>query len=238
MSHITAVTSASFHAEVIAASNTTPVLVDFWAPWCGPCRALAPVLEQLARELAVIKIVKLNTDEESEIAGRYAIRSIPAVKLFKNGVVVDEFVGAQPLGAIKTFLQKHLPQQLDPRVQQAEDLVMQGEPKAAVAQLDALPPAMQSEPEVKRVRALAHFASIALSPDETDTIQSARVAAARHLLKNDWSTGVEMLFGAAERNRRYARDTGKDDLLRAFELASNQESALTAARRRLASLLN
>jgi len=238
MSQVLTVATDSFRQLVIEASHQKPVLVDFWAPWCGPCRMLGPVLEQLAAELPDVTIVKLNTDEEPEIASAYAIRSIPAVKLFKNGVVADEFVGAQPLGAIRAFLQKHLPQNTDPRLTAALQLVMQGSIDEATKQLDALPPALQSEPEVKRVRALAYFARIALSPDETDAIQSARVAAARYLLKGDWSAGIEALFAAASRNRRYAREAGKDDLLRAFEVGHDREQDVTAARRRLASLIN
>ena len=199
---------------------------------------LGPVLDQLAASTPGVKVVKLNTDDEPEVAGAYAIRSIPAVKLFKNGQVVDEFVGAQPLGAVKSFVAAHLPKQSDPRLEEATRLIMSGDASAAEKILDALPPVMQSESEVKALRAKLYFARIALSPDETDSIQSARVAAARYLLKDDWRSGVDSLFTAAERNRRYATGAGRDDLLKAFDLNTADELALASARRRLAALLH
>ncbi|CAN5745577.1 thioredoxin [soil metagenome] len=99
-------TDASFETEIDAA---VPVLVDFWAPWCGPCRMVAPVLEDLSKDLAgKLKVVKLNVDENPATASRYQARSIPMLMVFKNGAAVDTFVGAMPKGAMLQKLSPHL----------------------------------------------------------------------------------------------------------------------------------
>lgn len=104
------VSDATFETAVIERSKTIPVLVDFWAPWCGPCRVLGPVLERLAGAYQDrVAMVKLETDANPEVASRYRISSIPAVKLFRDGQVAAEFVGALPEGRVRAFLDEHCP---------------------------------------------------------------------------------------------------------------------------------
>ncbi len=123
-----------FETAVLVNSRRVPVLVDFWAAWCAPCKMLMPVLEQLARNYGGrFLLVKVNSDEHPELSTRYGVRSLPTVKLFKGGAPADEFVGALPESQIRAFLDRHIERESDQLAEQAVVLFHAGQPDAAVA---------------------------------------------------------------------------------------------------------
>lgn len=107
MSNVGEVTDATFEQEVL--KSTLPVLVDFWAPWCGPCRAVAPVVEEIASEYSgKLKVLKINTDENPKTAQSYRISGIPSLMVFKNGQPVEQVVGAVPKSTLSSAISKHV----------------------------------------------------------------------------------------------------------------------------------
>ena len=147
--HVFDADAASFQSLVIDASHQRLVLVDFWAAWCAPCRALAPILEKLADTYAGrIVVVKVDTDREQELAGRFAVRSLPTVKLFVDGEIVDEFLGAHPESAVRALIDRYVSRESDHARVLAATLRAQGELDRARSVLEE---AHVQDPENHRV---------------------------------------------------------------------------------------
>ncbi|MDD2763183.1 MAG: thioredoxin [Opitutaceae bacterium] len=153
-----------FSADVIEHSQATPVLVDFWAPWCGPCKMLGPVLEKLAGEAAGRwTLVKVDTDEHPDLAAQYGIRGIPNVKLFHHGRVVAEFAGALPEPQLRRWLDEHLPTPKRETMATARELMRGGRTHEA-AQL--LRPLAEAEADDDELAALTARALVFAEPNE------------------------------------------------------------------------
>ncbi|KAB7770090.1 thioredoxin [Xanthomonas maliensis] len=153
--HVFDATTATFESEVLQKSLTTPVLVDFWATWCGPCKTLTPILEKLAGEYhGAFTLAKVDVDKEQQIAAAFQIRSVPTVFLVKGGELVDGFPGAMPEGQVREFLAQHGVVPAEPQL--AEEVpVVALDPQAQVAALRDAIAAAPDKDELKLDLALA-----------------------------------------------------------------------------------
>ena len=148
-------TAVDFQTDVIEASHDQPILVDFWAPWCGPCRQLGPTLEQLDNEQSSWTLVKVNVDNYNDVARKYGVRGIPAVKLFVDGTVTAEFTGALPRHAIEKWLDEHLPGVDQATLAEARTALDAGHRSEAASLLSPLVDADGDHPEARLMLAEA-----------------------------------------------------------------------------------
>ena len=227
----------NFEADLITASNEQPVLLDIWAPWCGPCKALGPVLEKL--ELAYagrFKLAKLNSDEQPEIAGQlsqmFGVRSIPFCVLFKGGQPVDGFVGALPEAEVRKFLDKHVPSAAqaaaEEEIEEAEALLAGGDPERAIERLQeavAINPGNDSA-RYDYLRALLALGRVdearrAYEPVATKVMLDARLAACGR-----WIDAIDAAQKARPADRLAAAiAANKRDFDARFELAQTHFAA-------------
>ncbi|MEF3193390.1 MAG: thioredoxin [Halothiobacillaceae bacterium] len=166
------VTEQDFAEKVIQASHERPVLVDFWAAWCQPCQILKPLLKKVVESYnGDVLLAYVDTDQEQMLAARFGIRSLPTVMVFKDGRVVDQFMGAQPEGAIRKFIDKHIVRESDLMLKQAMALLEQGDEASAI---ELLRQANRIDPNNTAVLfALARIAADQGNLDEAESILNA-----------------------------------------------------------------
>jgi putative thioredoxin len=255
-------TVENFMTDVVEASNAIPVLVDFWAPWCGPCRTLMPLLDRIADEYAGRFILaKVNTEEQPQLASHFQIRSIPTVLLIHQGEVVDQFVGLQPEPAIKALLDRYVspvgelvePVAAAPAPDRPEDLALrlldQRDAKGATVAIEALAATQADHPQLRALRARLAFVQIANAQPDVMAMRAALEAnpshaqarhalAAHHALAGDYGTALAEWLDLMRRDRKFGDDAGRRALLQAFEVLGEQDPLVIQYRRRMASLLH
>lgn len=224
-----------FAAQVIAASHRVPVVVDFWAAWCAPCRTLKPILEKLAEEFGGrFLLAKVDSDAHQELAVQFRVRGIPAVKVFVNGEQVDEFSGALPEAQVREFLQPWVPSLAEPFRLAAAEAAKQGDPTAAVALLqDALRADPGHEPSrfdlVERLfdQGQRDDAAQMLASFDHRTRDETRLAALQARLTLTTGQAVDMASLAARVQEQPEDLPARHDYAQALAAAGDYRAAMT-----------
>lgn len=211
--HIFDATTAGFEEDVIKASLTTPVLVDLWAEWCGPCKSLGPILEKLAGEFnGAFRLAKIDVDAEQELAAMFGVRSIPTVILISGGQVVDGFAGALPEGQIREFLTKH---GVQPGEAANDEDAEAATPETAEEAINRLQQAIAAEPERAELKldlalALMRAGNVASAQSELDALPANLATDARAVRLRSQLELARALAGAPSLQELQARVQSSD----------------------------
>ncbi|HEX2198534.1 MAG TPA: thioredoxin [Burkholderiales bacterium] len=238
------VTQATFESEVLQASSAVPVLVDFWAPWCAPCRAIGPILEKLERDYAgAFKLAKVNSDENAELAARYGVRSIPNVIAFRGGKPAAHFLGALPESQVRAFIDRLADLE---RLERAAALIDAGDAEGAERLLEAIAPDAELDARREALLAAARFsrarpaeqgeleARLAADPDDLE----ARLALAqRYAAARCYREAMDQLVAIVRKDKAWRDGEARRQLVHLFTLAGEQPELVSEYRRKLATAL-
>lgn len=177
LSNIVEVGESNFHEQVIGASEQVAVLVDFWADWCAPCKALLPILQKLAEDYGdKLRVAKVNTDVERELASQHGIRSLPTLRLYRDGQLVEELLGAQPEAVLRSVIDPHIVRDSDRLLAEALDLEQAGQRQRA---LELTGRAYQDDPDNQRLT--LEYARLCLEDNQADRAEQLLQALPREL---------------------------------------------------------
>ncbi len=245
----TDVSTKTFEKEVLDASKTVPVIVDFWAPWCGPCRSLTPIIEKVVGEFkGRVKLVKVNSDDNPELSQAFRIQSIPNVIAFKDGRAVSQFVGAQPESQVRTFIEKLLPSQMEAALKNAEDLLAAGNLDDAERQLAVI----KSDPSIAaRIEAVRQGIAYARAGDQGPAEAELRAKldanpadhetrlalAGVYAGQRRYKEAMDELLEILKRDKSWREGEARKQLISLLTLASSQPALVAEYRRKLTSAM-